>query len=150
MCVYYHLKKRKKRKIFSFYIYRGFLEYGSYCSSYYSISCRECRRPVEDLFHDLCRLHAYCAKGPQYFAAPCVICEDLWDRAKDLDSPHAAMEAFKALKVWIAGFRKNSRNRPEGLGHFHSEQERADFQELNSIHANLQAIADSDIQSSSS
>ena len=117
---------------------------------FFRMACRECNHPTEDSFHDLCRGHAYCARGPQYFSAPCAVCEDLWDRARDLDRPQDAMAAFKALKYWIYGFRKNSRHRPKGLGHFYSEQERVDFQELNSIHANLQATADSDSHAASS
>ena len=112
------------------------------------MSCRECGKQLDDSLHDLCRGHAYCAKGPQYFGAPCVICEDLWERSRDLDHPDEAVEAFKILKVWVHGFRKNSRKRPKGMDHFHSQQERDDFQELNAIHTNLAAILASERASS--
>ena len=112
--------------------------------SFSSMSCRECSKDVDDLFHDLCRGHSYCAKGPQYYGAPCVICEDLWERSRDLDKPYDAMLAFSALKRWIVGFRKNSRHRPAGLGHFFSMEEKEEYQELSAKHANLQDISSED------
>ena len=106
-----------------------------------SMSCRQCPKDVDDLYHDLCRGHAYCARGYQYFARPCVICEEVWERARDFDEPEDAVRAFKALKYWIYGFRKNSRHRPKGQDHFYSQDERDAFQELNAMHANLQDIS---------
>ena len=105
------------------------------------MTCRECTKDVDDLFHDLCRGHAYCARGPQYYGAPCVICEDLWERSRDLDNPYDAMLAFSALKRWIVGFRKNSRHRPHGMGYFYSQAEKEEFQELGAKHKNLQDIS---------
>ena len=122
----------------------------SYMCLHCRMSCRECHRPVGDILHDLCHTHAYCARRPQYYSVPCVICEELWERARDLDRPEDAMVAFKALKKWIWGFRKNSRHRPKGLGHFYSEKEKSEFQELNAIHSNLEDIASSDRESFSS
>ena len=73
-----------------------------------------------------------------------MICEDLWERSADLDHPEEAMAAFDDLKWWIEGFRKNSRHRPKGLGYFHSADERARFQDLNAMQANLKDIAKED------
>ena len=108
------------------------------------MTCRECPKDVDDLFHDLCRGHSYCARGFQYYGAPCVVCEELWDRAKNLDAPDDAVVAFKVLKRWIVGFRKNSRHRPKGVGYFYSQDEREAFQELNAIHHNLTDISSDD------
>ena len=119
------------------------------------MSCRKCGHdmdPKDFVFHDLCHTHAYCAKGAQYFGAACSVCEELWERSKDLDSPEDAVIAFKALKGWIIGFRKNSRKRPAGMDHFFDLSEKADYQEWNSIHANLNAISqldDSQVESQS-
>ena len=117
---------------------------------YCRMSCRECHSPINDILHDLCRTHAYCAKGAQYYSVACVVCEELWERSRDLDHPDDANIAFKTLKKWIWGFRKNSRNRPKGLSHFYSEKEKADFQDLNAMHTNLEDIASSDLDSISS
>ena len=95
-----------------------------------SMWCRKCNTELDDQYHDLCRGHAYCARGPQYYAEACVVCEELWERAGNISDPEGAIAIFKVLKRWIAGFRKNSRRRA--------------YQELTAIHANLRAIAKSD------
>ena len=109
--------------------------------SFSSMTCRQCPKDVDDLYHDLCRGHAFCARGYQYFAEPCVICEEVWERARDLDEPEDAVKAFKALKYWIIGFRENSRHRPKGQDHFYSQAERDAFQDLNAMHANLEDVS---------
>ena len=114
------------------------------CPFFLSMFCRECRKELDDRYHDLCRGHAYCARGPQYFGESCVVCEELWERSGNLDDPEDAMAMFKILKRWVAGFRKNSRHRTEGMSHFYSAKERDAFQELVVIHANLEAIQESD------
>ena len=116
----------------------------SWCLPSFRMKCRECPKDVDDFYHDLCRGHSYCARGPQYFAAPCVVCEEVWERARDLDEPQEAMRAFDSLKAWIVGFRKNSRNRLKGMDHFYSREERDAYQELNVIHTNLKEIAKAD------
>ena len=98
--------------------------------SFRTSNCRECNHPSSDTSHDLCRTHAYCARGSQYHGALCATCEDLWERAADLEDPEEAIPAFDALAEWIKGFRKNSRNRPKGQDHFYDPTERAAFQEL--------------------
>ena len=117
-------------------------------ASSFSMTCRECPKDVDDIYHDLCRGHSYCARGPQYFGAPCVVCEEVWERARDLDEPQEAMRAFDALKEWIIGFRKNSRHRPKGMDHFYSKEERDAYQKLNAIHTNLKEIAKTDAAAS--
>ena len=92
--------------------------------------CRECHHPTSDETHDLCRSHAYCARGYQYHGAICATCEDLWERAQDLSNPRDAVSAFKALSSWIKGFRKNSKFRPKGQDHFYDPEERVRFQDL--------------------
>ena len=111
------------------------------------MSCRKCGHdmdPGDFIFHDLCHTHAYCARGAQYYGAACAICEELWERSNDLDSPEDAIIAFTSLKKWIIGFRKNSRKRPAGMGHFFDSEEKNKFQEMNSIHANLKLISKMD------
>ena len=108
------------------------------------MTCRHCSDRVGDLFHDMCRSHAECAKGIQYYARPCSVCQELWRRARDLDHPEDAIVAFKVLKEWIHGFRKNSRHRSSGSDYFFCDRERDLFRELSILNANLEDISASD------
>ena len=107
--------------------------------------CRECKHSTSDLSHDLCRSHAFCAKGSQYFGALCSTCEDLWDRARDFTDPQDSIAAFDALAGWIKGFRKNSKGRPPGQVHFYDPRERVRFQELHAMIANLRSKYDEEV-----
>ena len=101
--------------------------------------CRECKHSTSDLSHDLCRSHAFCAKGSQYYGAPCSTCEDLWDRSRDFTDPEDAIASFDLLAGWIKGFRKNSKGRSPGQDHFFDPRERIRFQELHAMIANLRS-----------
>ena len=105
------------------------------------MACRECNHITGDLTHELCRTHAYCARGWQYHGAICAVCDDLWARSKDVSNPEDAIDAFDGLKEWIRGFSKNSRHRQPGQDHFYDQEERDTYQEVHAIHANLKAIA---------
>ena len=105
---------------------------------------------MDDPYHDLCRSHSYCARGTQYYAAACAVCQELWERAKDVSFPDDAMAAFDALSEWIAGFRKNSRKRPPGQDYFYSPREKSDFQDLFALHANLRECRRIEEESSTS
>ena len=102
--------------------------------------CRQCHHATSDLSHDYCRTHAYCARDGQYLAAMCNTCDELWDRAKDLDCPDDAVAAFQMLKEWVEGFRRNARARPRGVDHFFDPQERIAYDDLYAVHANLRLI----------
>ena len=102
------------------------------------MSCSKCAEACEKTYHDKCRSHAYCARDFRYYAAPCAICQDLWERARYIDSPEGAIVAYKALEEWIAGFRRNSRHRTKGIDYFYDPSERAAWQDLHAIHANLE------------
>ena len=101
------------------------------------MSCSKCIDAVKDPYHDRCRSHAYCARDYQYFAAPCSVCQDLWARARDVSAVHGAIQAFDALEEWVIGFRKNSRHRPKGTDYFFDPDERAAYNDLHALHANL-------------
>ena len=103
-----------------------------------------CQHSIDDSSHDLCHTHAYCAKEGKYYAAICATCEDLWYRSKDFDDPEDAIVAFDALTAWIRGFRRNSKGRPAGQDYFYDPHERAQFQELHAMVANLRAVPDLD------
>ena len=103
-----------------------------------------------DLTHELCRTHAFCARGSQYHGAICSVCDDLWQTAKDLDNPDDAVIAWEGLKEWIRGFRKNSRHRTNGEDHFYDKDERIMFEETHALHANLKIITVLDAAASSS
>ena len=103
--------------------------------------CRHCHHPTLDTSHEFCRTHAYCARGGQYHGALCSTCDELWERARDLDNPDDAVTAFLQLKSWIEGFRRNSKNRPPGSDHFYDPQERALYDDVFAIHANLRIIS---------
>ena len=108
------------------------------------MSCRECHHPVDDILHDFCRTHAHCSRDGQYYRSFCEVCEELWERAANIDAPEDALVAFDALARWIKGFRKNSKHRPKGQSHFFDVQERTDFQDLHAIIANLREIRSQD------
>ena len=97
---------------------------------FFRMSCRVCHHKIDLGSHDLCHTHAYCAKGPQYFASPCPVCHDLWSRANNLRAPAGAFVAFYELEDWIYGFRKNSRNRPKGTSFFFDPEEKEAFYSL--------------------
>ena len=99
--------------------------------------CKTCNRESEDSTHPYCRAHSFCAAagGAQYHAAPCYICQTLFDRASDGDNPLDAIEAFEGLSKWIGGFRKNSRHREKGQDHFFEPLERDAFEQLHALHA---------------
>ena len=107
------------------------------------MSCSKCR-DSKDPYHDKCRTHAYCAKDFRYHAAPCSVCQDLWERARDIDAPDGAIVAFRALEDWIGGFRRNSRNRTKGIDYFYEPLERSAYQDLHALHNNLQVSLDLD------
>ena len=99
--------------------------------------CRVCKRAGKDTTHDLCRRHAFCsqADGAQYYSAPCFVCLDLWERARNREDPADAKEAYEDLYEWIIGFRRNSRNRKSGLDFFYDPDERFAFQSLHAAMA---------------
>ena len=101
------------------------------------MSCSKCVDASKDLYHDRCRSHSYCSRDFLYFAAPCSVCQDLWARAQDLDAVDGAVRAFQALEEWVIGFRKNSRHRPPGTDYFFDPEERAAYNDLHALHANL-------------
>ena len=108
------------------------------------MSCSQCADARGKTYHDRCRTHAYCSREFRYFAAPCVICQELWERAKDIDSPVLATVAFDALEDWIAGFRRNSRHREKGVDYFFDPAEREAFQDLHALHTNLKIASQMD------
>ena len=100
--------------------------------------CKVCHRSLEDKYHPYCRAHSYCAvnNGAQYYADPCIICHELFDRASEVaEDPEDALEAYQALLAWITGFRKNSKRREKGQDHFYSPVEREAFQRVHSLHS---------------
>ena len=103
--------------------------------------CRHCHHATSDLSHEYCRSHAYCARDGQYHAALCSTCDELWERARDLDFPDDAITAFQMLKEWIEGFRRNARARPKGVDHFFDPQERCAYDDLFAVQPNLRLIA---------
>ena len=109
---------------------------------FYRMTCRESHHSIGKVphTHDLCRSHSFCSRGFKYFAAPCAVCRDLWDTVQDTSVPQDAIAAFAELEDWIAGFRKNSRNRTLGTDYFYEPSEREAYQEVLTIHANLRAI----------
>ena len=60
------------------------------------------------------------------------------------------MEAFNILKNWIEGFQRNSKSRPKGVDHFYDQRERANYQDLFALHANMLYISKMDLTSASS
>ena len=101
--------------------------------------CRECNHSTSDLSHDLCRSHAFCARGFQYYGAVCSTCDDLWYRARDFSDSEDAIRALDLLSDWIRGFRKNSKGRPAGQDHFYDPREKIQLQELHALVANLRS-----------
>ena len=114
------------------------------CVFSYRMSCSQCVDALNSTYHDKCRSHAYCARDYRYHAAPCAVCQDLWERARDISAPEGAMVAYHALEDWIAGFRRNSRHRTRGMDYFFDPAERSAFQDLHAIHANLEIAASFD------
>ena len=101
------------------------------------MGCHTCGRESEDTSHDFCRAHSFCndGGGARYFADPCYICQELFDRAADMSNLEDSKTAFLQLSGWIQGFRKNSRNREPGQDHFVDPQERAAYQQLYALHS---------------
>ena len=108
--------------------------------------CRHCHHPTTDLSHDFCRTHAYCNRDGQYHGALCTTCDELWERAQDIENPSDAVPAFQMLKSWIEGYRRNSKARPPGCDFFFDPQERSSYEDLFAVHANLRIIARMDSQ----
>ena len=91
-----------------------------------------------DTTHDYCRAHAFCNRQGQYFRSFCADCENLWDRARDVEGdPELAASYWIVLKKWIVGFRKNSRDRAPGQHFFYDRDEYSEFLSLNKRHAIL-------------
>ena len=101
------------------------------------MASKECHHEIDDTSHDLCRSHAFCARGYLSYAAPCAVCEELWERSRDISDAEDSMLAFQALQEWVKGFRKNSRRRPKGESYFFDENEKSRYQDLLAIHHNL-------------
>ena len=57
-----------------------------------------------------------------------------------MEDPQDAIQAFDALTTWVRGFRRNSRGRQEGQDYFFSARERANFEELHAMIANIRDI----------
>ena len=101
--------------------------------------CAICNRDSDDYTHRLCRAHSFCslAGGSQYLANPCLVCQELFERAEDLDDPDDAHQAYLGLYKWILGFRKNSRNRNKGQDHFADQNERSRFEAIHARHSSV-------------
>ena len=102
------------------------------------MNCLECHHRITDTTHQLCRSHAYCARGPQYYKGFCTVCDDLWYRARGYEEyPLDAAIAWELLQRWVLGFRKNSKLREKGQHYFFDAKEYAEFSELGAIHGAL-------------
>ena len=112
--------------------------------------CKDCNHLIDSRSHDLCRSHSFCAQGPQYFAAYCPICVDLWTRAQDYESnPADAYSAYELLRKWIYGFARNSRNRAKGQDYFADQEERDEFRRLTRVFSRAPSAPPRDRRSSS-
>ena len=93
-------------------------------------NCLECHHAISDLSHPHCHSHAFCARGGQYHAWVCSLCQELWHTAAHAEDPADAIEAYDVLTRWIRGFRKNSKGRPPGSDHFYDRREKFALQDL--------------------
>ena len=65
--------------------------------------CQTCRHVIRwcGASHDLCRTHAPCARGFQYYASDCDICERLWETAADVSNLDAGEFFHGASMFWF-------------------------------------------------
>ena len=106
--------------------------------------CRLCRHKAT-ASHDMCRTHAHCARGGQYWGAYCPICRDLWKRVRDvLNDPVDALEAWETLSKWVEGFVKNTRHRIRGQPIFANRNERFEYMDTAILMKNIAAIPELD------